>query len=103
MRIGESLALGIKINDRLSPSEPASRGPIAVAGAILIYITLERVQARSARQATSELGTFAIGAQRYPRLQLWSIEELLDDREPHLPDMADPYTGERIRQAELFG
>ena len=68
-----------------------------------IYITLERVQARSARQTTSELGTFTIGAQRYPRLQLWSIEELLDDREPHLPDMADPYTGERIRQAELFG
>ena len=68
-----------------------------------VYITLERVQARNARQATSELGTFTIGAQRYPKLQLWSIEELLDDREPHLPDMADPYTGERIRQAELFG
>ena len=41
---------------------------------------------------------------RYPKLQLWSIEELLEGTLPTLPDMADPYTGKRdsVRQAELF-
>ena len=68
-----------------------------------IYITLQRADTRNARQAAAELRTFTMGAQRYPRLQLWSIEELLDGRMPQLPDMADPYTGQRIRQAELFG
>ena len=30
------------------------------------------------------------------------IEELLEGTWPSLPDMADPYTGKRVRQAELF-
>ena len=43
-----------------------------------------------------------VGAKRYPKLQLWSVEDLLDGHLPDLPDMADPYTGKRIRQGELF-
>ena len=36
------------------------------------------------------------------RLQLWSVQNLLERRLPDLPDMADPYTSKRVRQAELF-
>ena len=67
-----------------------------------IYITLRKVNTRGARQAVAELGTIEIGARQYPKLQLWSVEELLEGKWPRLPDMADPYTGKRVRQAELF-
>ena len=68
-----------------------------------VYITLRKVTTRGARQAVAEMGTIEIGARQYPKLQLWSIEELLEGTWPSLPDMADPYTGKRVRQAELFG
>ena len=71
----------------------------AVAG---VYITLEKVTTRGARQAVAEMGTIQIGARTYPKLQIWSVEELLEGTWPSLPDMADPYTGKRVRQAELF-
>ena len=67
-----------------------------------VYVTLDRQTARGARGAAAELGTIEVGARRYPKLQLWSIEDLLEGHLPDLPDMADPYTGKRIRQAELF-
>ena len=67
-----------------------------------IYITFRKVNTRGARQAAAELGTIEVGARSYPKLQLWSIEELLAGTNPNLPDMADPYTGQRVRQAELF-
>ena len=67
-----------------------------------VYITLRKVNARGARQAAVEMGTIEVGARTYPKLQLWSVEELLDGNMPNLPDMADPYTGKRVRQAELF-
>ena len=67
-----------------------------------VYITLRKVDTRGARQAAAEMGTIAVGARTYPKLQLWSVEELLEGRLPDLPDMADPYTGQRVRQAELF-
>ena len=67
-----------------------------------VYVTLRREGGRAARQAVAALGTIEVGARRYPKLQLWSAEELLDERFPDLPDMADPYTGKRIRQGDLF-
>ena len=67
-----------------------------------VYITLRKTAARGARQAATEMGTIEIGARQYPKLQLWSVEELLQGELPRLPDMADPYTGKRVRQAELF-
>ena len=35
-----------------------------------VYVTLERATGRGARSAAAELGTVAVGAQRYPRVQL---------------------------------
>ena len=67
-----------------------------------IYITLRKTNARGAHRSAAELGTLEVGAKTYPKLQLWSVEELLEGRLPNLPDMADPYTGKRVRQAELF-
>ena len=67
-----------------------------------VYITLRKVITRGARQAATEMGTITIGTRQYPKLQLWSVEELLEGKLPRLPDMADPYTGKRVRQAELF-
>ena len=67
-----------------------------------VYITLRKVTTRGARQAVAEMGTIEIGARQYPKLQLWSVEDLLEGKSPRLPDMADPYTGKRVRQAELF-
>lgn len=58
---------------------------------------------RAASSSAAELGTIRVGAQQYPKFQLWSAEEHLEGRRPHLPDMADPYTGKQIRQAKLFG
>ena len=72
------------------------------AAAAGIYITLRKVDTRGARQAATEMGTIEVGARTYPKLQLWSVEELLEEKLPNLPDMADPYTGQRVRQAELF-
>ena len=79
-----------------------SRLPAREDAAAGVYVTLDRQTARRARSAAAELGTIEVGARRYPKLQLWSVEDLLVGHLPDLPDMADPYTGKRIRQAELF-
>ena len=45
------------------------------------------------RIVTAALAAVALGL---------AVEELLEGTWPTLPDMADPYTGRRVRQAELF-
>ena len=67
-----------------------------------IYVTLRREAGRSARRASAGLGTITVGPRHYRKLQLWLVEELLGGGLPELPDMADPYTGKRSRQGELF-
>ena len=47
------------------------------------------------------MGTYKVGASEYPRLQFWSAEEYLKGTRPHLPSMADPYTGKAV-QADMF-
>ena len=68
-----------------------------------IFVTLYREVSRVVSSSAAELGTIRVGAQQYPKLQLWSAEDHLEGRRPHLPDMADPYTGKQIQQGELFG
>ena len=67
-----------------------------------VYVTLERQTARGARGAAAELGTIQVSPRRYPKLQLWSVEELLEGQLPNHRDMADPYTGKLVEQRELF-
>ena len=67
-----------------------------------VYITLHRTTSRNAVQAAAEMGSITVGARTYPKLQLWSVEQLIEKQYPELPDMADPYTGEKARQASIF-
>ena len=64
-------------------------------------VTVRSETGRGAHQA-AELATIEVGARRYPKLQLRSVENLLLGQLPSLPDMADPCTGKRVRQGELF-
>ena len=58
-----------------------------------IFVTVDKVTSRDARAETQQMGTVRMGAKIYPKVQLWSIAEHFDDREPKLPPLADPYTG----------
>ena len=62
-----------------------------------IYITLEQVRSRSARAEAIAKGDIQVGARRYPRVQLWSIQEYFERRFPELPTLADPFTGKPIQ------
>ncbi len=69
--------------------------------ALGVYITLDKVTSRNAKAETSGAGFFQMGAKRYPKAQLWSIADHFDDREPRLPPLADPYTG-NVMQKDLL-
>ena len=66
-----------------------------------VFITLERVRSAQARALAAERGEAAAGAGRYPRVQLWSIEELFEGRAPALPALADPHTGRAVQPRML--
>ena len=61
-----------------------------------VFITVDRVRSRAARTEAAQLGEIAVGANRHPRAQLWSIEEYFDGVRPNLPALSDPYTGRPI-------
>lgn len=70
--------------------------------AIGIFITLAKVpQSRGIKAEIAQAGRMTIGTTHYPRLQLWSIEDYFDDREPKLPAMRDPFTGQAV-QTSIF-
>ena len=71
--------------------------------ALGIYITLDKVTSRNAKAEAFAAGTFKMGARQYPKVQLWSIAEHFDDREPSLPALADPYTGKAMQRDILTG
>ncbi len=79
----------------------AFRGVMASEEAALgIFITLRKVKGQQRRNAERELagfGTLQQGADEFPRLQLWSIEEYYDDRFPYMPTLAHPFTGKPLR------
>ena len=66
-----------------------------------VFVTLERVRSPQARALTAERGEAVSGAGRYPRVQLWSIEELFEGRRPALPALADPQTGRPVQPRML--
>ena len=69
--------------------------------ALGVYVTLNKVTAKTAKAEARESGHVAIGQKNYPVLQLWSIEEHFDGRAPQLPVMLDPYTGKPDVQVEF--
>ena len=66
-----------------------------------VYMTLNRVMSRQAKQEVQQVGHLPMGAARYPKAQLWSVEDYFDDRLPLLPPLTDPYTGKEMRQYEF--
>ena len=63
-----------------------------------VFVTLDRFGPRSsAWSETAGKGQITVGAQSYPRVQLWSIAEYFDDRMPHIPTMLDPNTGQAVQ------
>ena len=66
-----------------------------------VFVTLDRVRSAQARALAAERGEIAVGAGRYPRVQLWSIEELFEGRGPALPALADPQTGRAVQPRML--
>ena len=65
--------------------------------AIGLYITLDTANSPGARSEIARLGSVRIGANEYPRAQLWSITDYFNGQLPDLPTMADPYTGQAIQ------
>ena len=70
--------------------------------ALGIYITLDKVTSRMAKAQVRAAGTSKVGAKTYPKVQLWSIAEYFDHREPSIPPLADPYTG-KPTQLDILG
>ena len=66
----------------------------AVAG---VYITLDRGGSDTALAEARAKGEIIVGASRYPRVQVWSIADYFDGRIPHLPALADPFTGKAVQ------
>lgn len=66
-----------------------------------VFITLEPVSSAQAKALAAEAGEISIGAERYPRVQLWSIADHFEGRRPRLPAMADPYTGKPMTSRML--
>ncbi len=61
-----------------------------------VFITLSPVASGQARALAAEAGEVTVGAERYPRVQLWSIADYFEKRRPHLPVLTDPYTGKPV-------
>ncbi len=69
--------------------------------AVGCYITLDPISSPQAR-ADAWMGEIHISGVRYDRMNLWSIADYFDNRQPHLPPMNNPYTGIPLAQGSLF-
>lgn len=70
--------------------------------ALGVYITTDEVTSGGALAEASGEGHFEMGASRYPKVQIWSIEDYFAGRKPDLPPLADPFTGKPM-EPDLFG
>ena len=66
-----------------------------------VFITVDAVTSDKAASEASGMGRVAVGAMRYPRLQLWSITDYYSKALPQLPALQDSFTGKQI-QDTLF-
>jgi len=67
-----------------------------------IFVTLDRINSKHAKAEVSAMGKLKVGISEYPRVQLWSIADYLENRLPNLPPMANPYTGKPMKTKDLF-
>ena len=69
--------------------------------ALGVYLTLDPVTSRAAHREAAKAKTVRVGADKYPRCQLWPISNHFEGHRPHLPTMTDPYTGKPLAQRRL--
>ncbi len=64
-----------------------------------VFITVAPVNSAEARAECAQQGQVSFGAYTYPKVQLWSIQDLFEDtpRLPLLPPLANPYTGKPMQ------
>ena len=70
--------------------------------AIGVFITLEKWDTPTVRKCIAEAGTLQIGATKYNRLIMYTIDEYFHGIEPKLPTLAHPRTGQRFQHDEVF-
>lgn len=63
-----------------------------------VFVTLDKAASRAALAEARAAGDFTTGARRYPKVQIWSIADWFDRREPALPPLADPFTGKALQR-----
>lgn len=65
-----------------------------------IFTTLRPVASPNAKREANAAGHIELGANRYPKVQFWSIADYFQNRLPMLPPLADPYTGKSMQQQD---
>ncbi len=63
-----------------------------------VFITLNSATSPHAHTEAGRKGSIRMGASQYPRAQLWSIDDHFRKNQPHMPPLADPYTGKEMQQ-----
>ncbi len=64
--------------------------------ALAVFITLDPVSSPSAIAEAANKGEKTLGANSYPRMQLWTIAQYFEGIKPNLPAMLDPFTGKAM-------
>lgn len=70
--------------------------------ALGLFITLEATSTPDSRSLIARSGQVVVGAERYPRVNSWSIHDHFEQRRPHLPPMLDPFTGKPMVQPGIL-
>ena len=66
------------------------------------FITLFPWSTPSTKREVAGMGKIKMGPTRFPRMQIWSIEEYFSGQRPTLPVMNDPYTGKPMDAPQLY-
>ena len=69
--------------------------------ALGVFITVDPVP-KSWNAEASRAGSVRFGANKYPRIQCWSISDYYADRLPVLPPLADPFTGKDMARQRVL-
>ena len=70
--------------------------------AIGVFITLEKWNTPTVRKCIAEAGTLQIGATKYDRLVMYTIDDYFHGIQPKLPTLAHPRTGQRFQHDKVF-
>ena len=67
-----------------------------------VFITNHKVTARKQRALFAEAGYSKEGADTFPHMQFWSIDEYFAGTQPNLPTLAEPESGLAVHRQLLL-